>query len=45
MLDTFAPLGLSQAARDVSDADYPWSWAGGRVALCVSEHDLYGRAR
>jgi homogentisate 1,2-dioxygenase len=32
MLDTFAPLGLSQAARDVSDPDYPWSWAGGRGA-------------
>jgi homogentisate 1,2-dioxygenase len=29
MLDTFAPLGLTQAARDVSDPDYPWSWAGG----------------
>jgi homogentisate 1,2-dioxygenase len=28
MLDTFAPLGLTQAARDVSDPDYPWSWAG-----------------
>ena len=32
MLDTFAPLGLSDAARDVSDPDYPWSWAGGRDA-------------
>ena len=31
MLDTFAPLGLSDAARDVSDPDYPWSWAGGSV--------------
>ena len=30
MLDTFAPLGLSEAARDVSDPEYPWSWAGGR---------------
>ena len=29
MIDTFAPLGLSDAARDVSDPDYPWSWAGG----------------
>ncbi len=29
MLDTFAPLGLTEAARDVSDPDYPWSWAGG----------------
>jgi homogentisate 1,2-dioxygenase len=29
MVDTFAPLGLSDAARDVSDPDYPWSWAGG----------------
>jgi homogentisate 1,2-dioxygenase len=30
MLDTFAPLGITRAARDVSDPDYPWSWAGGR---------------
>ena len=28
MLDTFAPLGLTEAAHDVSDPDYPWSWAG-----------------
>ena len=27
MLDTFRPLGLSDAARSVSDADYPWTWA------------------
>ena len=27
MPDTFAALGLSQAARDVSDPDYPWTWA------------------
>jgi hypothetical protein len=27
MVDTFAPLGLTQAARDVSDPDYPWSWS------------------
>ena len=33
MLDTFAPLGLTQAARDVSDPDYPWSWAGGAMTL------------
>jgi homogentisate 1,2-dioxygenase len=32
MVDTFAPLGLTRAARDVSDPDYPWSWAGGRDA-------------
>jgi homogentisate 1,2-dioxygenase len=32
MVDTFAPLGLTWAARDVSDPDYPWSWAGGRDA-------------
>jgi homogentisate 1,2-dioxygenase len=32
MVDTFAPVGLTQAARDVSDPDYPWSWAGGRDA-------------
>jgi homogentisate 1,2-dioxygenase len=30
MVDTFAPLGLSAAAREVSDPDYPWSWASGR---------------
>ena len=36
MLDTFAPLGLSDAARDVSDPDYPWSWAGGRDAVTAS---------
>jgi hypothetical protein len=28
MLDTFAPLGLSGAARAVSDDDYWRSWAG-----------------
>jgi len=27
MLDTFAPLGLSQAARGVSDPTYPFSWS------------------
>ena len=31
MLDTFRPLGLSAAARQVSDDDYPWTWAGGRA--------------
>ena len=30
MLDTFAPLGISEPALDVSDPDYPWSWARGR---------------
>ena len=49
MLDTFAPLGLTQAARDVSDPDYPWSWAGGTRpglrTLCVSVRDPSGRAR
>lgn len=30
MVDTFRPLGLSDAARAVSDPAYPWSWAGGR---------------
>ena len=29
MIDTFAPLGLSDAARQISDANYPWTWAGG----------------
>ena len=29
MLDTFRPLGLSDAARAVSADDYPWTWAGG----------------
>ncbi len=27
MIDTFAPLEISEAARSVADADYPWSWA------------------
>lgn len=30
MVDTFRPLGLTDAARAVSDPAYPWSWAGGR---------------
>ena len=29
MLDTFRPLGVTDAARRISDPDYPWSWAGG----------------
>jgi homogentisate 1,2-dioxygenase len=27
MMDTFAPLGLTDHARSVSDPDYPRSWA------------------
>jgi homogentisate 1,2-dioxygenase len=27
MVDTFAPLEISDAARAVADIDYPWSWA------------------
>jgi len=27
MIDTFAPLQVSDTARAVSDPDYPWSWA------------------
>jgi len=27
MIDTFAPLEISAAARTVADSDYPWSWA------------------
>ena len=27
MIDTFQPLGLTDAARSVSDPTYPWSWA------------------
>lgn len=27
MLDTFATLGSSEAARRIADDDYPWSWA------------------
>ena len=30
MIDVFGPLGLTVAARAVSDPDYPWSWAGRR---------------
>ncbi|MGI8491958.1 MAG: homogentisate 1,2-dioxygenase [Acidimicrobiales bacterium] len=29
MVDTFEPLLISDAARSVADASYPWSWAGG----------------
>ncbi len=29
MIDTFRPLGLSRAALEVSDPDYPFSWARG----------------
>jgi homogentisate 1,2-dioxygenase len=28
MVDTFAPLGLSGAARAISDPTYAWTWAG-----------------
>jgi homogentisate 1,2-dioxygenase len=28
MIDTFAPLATSDAAREASDPDYPFSWAG-----------------
>jgi homogentisate 1,2-dioxygenase len=27
MIDTFAPLQISEAGRGVADPDYPWSWA------------------
>ena len=27
MIDTFAPLGVTDIARSVSAPDYPWSWA------------------
>jgi homogentisate 1,2-dioxygenase len=27
MIDTFRPLGVSDAALEVADGDYPWSWA------------------
>jgi homogentisate 1,2-dioxygenase len=27
MIDTFRPLGLSGAAREVADPGYPWSWS------------------
>ena len=30
MLDTFRPLGSSEAAGAVTDEDYPWSWAADR---------------
>ena len=30
MVDTFAPLGLGEAARACEDGDYAWSWAGRR---------------
>ena len=28
MVDTFHRLGVSAAAREITDDDYPWSWAG-----------------
>ena len=28
MIDTFAPLEISDQARSVAVDDYPWSWAG-----------------
>jgi len=31
MVDTFRPLRLTDAARAISAAEYPWSWAGGRT--------------
>jgi homogentisate 1,2-dioxygenase len=30
MVDTFSPLGVSDAARAISDPAYPWTWAGTR---------------
>jgi homogentisate 1,2-dioxygenase len=27
MIDTFAPLSISAAGREVADSAYPWSWA------------------
>jgi len=30
MIDTFRPLGLSPLAREVTDPDYPFSWARNR---------------
>ncbi len=27
MIDTFAPLGVTDTARGISDPDYPWTWA------------------
>ena len=29
MVDTFAPLGIGPAARDIEDPDYAWSWSSG----------------
>jgi homogentisate 1,2-dioxygenase len=28
MIDTFAPLRVTDTARRISAPDYPWSWAG-----------------
>ena len=28
MIDTFRPLGLTDAARRIAAPDYPWTWAG-----------------
>jgi homogentisate 1,2-dioxygenase len=30
MIDTFRRLRVSAAAREITDDDYPWSWASGR---------------
>ena len=35
MVDTFVPLGVSETARDISDAGYPWTWAGGTRATAA----------
>jgi homogentisate 1,2-dioxygenase len=32
MVDTFSPLGLSPAARVISDGNYPWTWARGAAS-------------
>ncbi len=37
MVDTFAPLSLSPAARTVADERYPTSWAGGASAAAQAQ--------
>ncbi len=30
MIDTFRPLAVANAGRDISDLNYPWSWSKGK---------------
>ena len=38
MIDTFAPLRVTDTARRISAPDYPWSWAGERLSEVTPAH-------